>query len=350
MCQHWGVKIIAGMSDRIPLREIGAYAQHVEALGYDILHVPETIHDSMAVALLALQSTSTLRVQTSLTLAFPRSPMLLALQAWDLSLMSGGRFDLGLATQIKQNIEGRFGVPWTAPIRRMNDYVTVVRAAWHCFTTGEGLQVDTENYRLNRLQPFFNPGPLPHPSPQILLGGVNDRAIELAGSVADWFVTHPTNSHPRFLRDRALPRLASGLAAAQRTDSAVQVAIAIPYVTGRTSPEVATSRESQRAVLGFLYSTPAYRRTLELFGWDDLGSHLQAMTRSGDWSQLGQLMTDDVLDVLIPTGTWSELPAVIDDWFSGLVDAILIQPSEIYNDEFVQLIDKVKRVKTRSTL
>ena len=341
------MKVIAGMSDRIPLSEIGQYAQLVESLGYDILHVPETIHDSMAVALLALEHTTTLRVQTSLTLAFPRSPMLLALQSWDLSQMSGGRFDLGLATQIKQNIEGRFGIPWTSPIRKMNDYVIAVRTAWNSFATGEPFNVDTENYRMNRLQPFFNPGPLPHAGPQLLLGGVNDNAIRLAGEAADWFVTHPTNSHTRFLRDRALPYLNEGLRTAQRNPQDVQVAIAIPYITGPTESTVDQSRESQRAVLGFLYSTPAYRRTLELFGWDDLGAQLQFMTRSGDWSQLGSLMTDEVLDALIPAGTWDHLPAVINDWFGGLVDAVLIQPSDDYDEEFVQLIQRVKLIESR---
>ena len=343
------MKVIAGMSDRIPLNEIGKYAQHVENLGYDILHIPETIHDSMAVALLALEHTTTLRVQTSLTLAFPRSPMLLALQAWDLSQMSSGRFDLWLATQIKQNIEGRFGIPWSSPIRKMNDYVAAVKIAWNSFATGDPFIVDTEHYRMNRLQPFFNPGPLPHDGPQLLLGGVNDQAIRLAGEVADWFVTHPTNSHPRFLRDRAMPRLAEGMSTSRREADDVQVAIAIPYITGPNQASVDQSREAQRAVLGFLYSTPAYRRTLELFGWDDLGARLQAMTRSGDWSQLGILMTDEVLDALIPSGTWNQLPSVISDWFGGLVDAVLIQPSDELNDEFVELIQRVKLIETRLT-
>jgi alkanesulfonate monooxygenase SsuD/methylene tetrahydromethanopterin reductase-like flavin-dependent oxidoreductase (luciferase family) len=229
----------------------------------------------------------------------------------------------------------------------MNDYVVAVKTAWNSFATGDPFIVDTEHYRMNRLQPFFNPGPLPHAGPQLLLGGVNDNAIRLAGEVADWFVTHPTNSHPRFLRDRALPRLAEGINSAQRVANDVHVAIAIPYITGPTQASVDQSREAQRAVLGFLYSTPAYRRTLELFGWDDLGARLQAMTRSGDWSQLGQLMTDEVLDALIPSGTWDELPAVINEWFGGLVDAVLIQPSDTYDEEFAQLIQRVKTIESR---
>ncbi len=320
------MRVIAGMSDRIALCDTAKYAQRVEALGYDILHVPETIHDSMAVALLALEHTTTLRVQTSLTLAFPRSPMLLALQAWDLSQMSGGRFDLGLGTQIKQNIEGRFGVPWTSPIERMSDYVAVIRACWNSFTTGEALNVQTDNYKLNRLQPFFNPGPLPHDSPKIWLGGVNEKACVLGGAIADGFVTHPTNSHPRFLRERCLPALRKGQQSAGRLASEIPIVGAIPIALGRTRDELDASRQHQRAVLAFLYSTPAYRRTLELFGWQELGEKLQQMTRANDWSQLGTLLTEDIFDALVPQATWSELPEVLSSWFSGLLDGVLVQP------------------------
>lgn len=341
------VIVIAGMSDRIPLGDIGPFAQYVERLGFDVLQIPETIHDSMAVALLALEHTSTLRVQTSLTLAFPRSPMLLALQAWDLSRLGSGRFGLGLGTQIRQNIEGRFGVPWSDPIQRMEDYTTAVRACWHSFQTGEPLSVNTDNYRLDRLQPFFNPGPLPHASPELLLGGVNDRAIELAGRSADWFVTHPTNSHPRFLEECALPALRRGLAGNPRPP--ITVATASPLITGRTSAEVEQSLDRQRAVMAFLYSTPAYRRTLELFDWADVGRELQVLTRNGNWGQLKELLTDEMMTALLPLGTWSELPALLAQWYGGLTQAIMIQPPEDSDpganaDDFGQLLEAVKSI------
>jgi probable F420-dependent oxidoreductase len=337
------MRVIAGMSDRLPLEATGEYARRIEALGFDVLHVPETIHDSFSVALLALEHTRTLRVQTSLTLAFPRSPMLVALQAWDLSRMSGGRFDLGLGTQIRQNVEGRFGVPWRSPIPWMRDYVTAVRGAWHSFSTGERLHVETDTYRLDRLQPFFDPGPLPHAGPRLWLGGINDRAIRLAAEVADGFVTHPTNSHPRFLRERALPLFEH---AAHR----VEVATAAPIVTGRTDDDVRASRDMQRAVLAFLYSTPAYRRTLELFDWADLGARLQDLTRHGRWNELASVLTDDHLDTLIPSATWRELPDVIATWFGGLTDGVLVQPptDPRDDDEFRGVVQAIAAIAASS--
>lgn len=336
--------VVAGMSDRIALREVGTYARRVEALGFDVLQIPETIHDSMAIALLALEHTDTLRIQTSLTLAFPRSPMLLALQSWDLSRMSNGRFGLGLGTQIRQNIEGRFGVPWTDPIQRMEDYVTAVRACWRSFQTGEPLRVTTANYRLDRLQPFFSPGPLPHDAPEVLLGGVNPRSVELAGLCADWYVTHPTNSHPRFLTSEVIPRLRGS----PRTEFRLPIiTTASPLITGPTDADVRRSLEEQRAVLAFLYSTPAYRRTLELFDWADVGRDLQTMTRTGDWDRLRALLTDDMMTTLLPMATWEDLPRVLAEWFGGLVQALVLQPPDSSNgrdDEFKSLIARVKAI------
>ncbi len=340
--------LISGMSDRIPLSGVADYARRVESLGYDILHVPETIHDSMTVSVLALQATTRLRVQTSLTLAFPRSPMLLALQSWDASVTSGGRFDLGLATQIRQNMEGRFGVSWSDPIARMSDYVTTVRTIWNAFSHGEPLDVRTASYTIDRLQPFFSPGPLPHDPPTILLGGVNHGAIRLAGRVADWFVTHPTNSHPRFVRELAAPALAE---VERLPNEPTRHASSRPR---RSSPVVTEprSRRAERvsaASWRFFIRLPAYQRSLEMFGWPELGGRLRAMTRSGDWSGLGSLMSDEVLDTILPTASWNELSGVLGDWYAGLVDGLLIQPPNdaALDDEFRSVLAAIGGITPR---
>jgi probable F420-dependent oxidoreductase len=197
------VKVYAGMDPRCSLAEAIAHAQRVERLGYDGLHVAETVHDSLAVALLAAEHTERITVRTSVTLAFTRSPTLLAYAAWDLSRMSGGRFHLGLGTQIRQNIEDRYGVPFgDDPIARLGDYVGAVRAAFASFATGTAPSYESAHYRVTRMQPYFNPGPDPDTVvPPIYLGGVQRRACALAGAVADGFVSHPTNSNPRYLTE-----------------------------------------------------------------------------------------------------------------------------------------------------
>lgn len=338
--------VVAGMSDRLPLGDTAAYAKRVEAMGYDVLHVPETIHDGLAVALLALEHTERLQVRTSVTLAFPRSPMLVAYTAWDLVAMSGGRFELGLGPQVKQNIEGRYSVPWREPVGRLREYVESLREIWRCFDTGEPLRYEGEHYRFDRLQPFFNPGPSGHPSPAIWLGGVNEKMCRLGGSHADGFVTHPTNSSPRYLRELCLPALAAGAAEAGRTPGEVRLITGTPFVSGPDRAAVDASREHHRQILAFLYSTPAYRRSLELHGWAELGERLQRMTREQAWDRLHELVTDEVLDTLLPQGTWDELPGVIGEWFGGLADGVILPvPADAADDRrFAEVVTAVRAV------
>lgn len=334
------------MSDRIALADVAGYAQRVEALGYDTLHVPETVHDAMMVSLLALQATKRLRVASSVVLAFVRSPMLVAYTAWDLASVSCGRFELGLGSQIRQNIEGRYSMPWAEPVGRMREYVESLRAIWHSFATGEPLHYVGEHYAFTRLQPFFNPGNHQAGAPPILLGGVNERICGLGGSHADAFVTHPTNSNPRYLREFCLPRLDEAAAAAGRLRP--HVVTGSMFVTGRTAVDVAASREHLRATLAFLYTTPAYRRTLELFGWAELGERLQRMTREGEWDLLDTLLTDEVLDAIVPQGAWDELPALVEGWFGGLVDGVMLPvPADPVNDaEFADVISAIRAIES----
>ncbi|MCU1364615.1 MAG: class F420-dependent oxidoreductase [Ilumatobacteraceae bacterium] len=341
------MQVFAGMSDRVGLREVIGYAQRVESLGYDGLHVPETVHDGMAASLLALEHTSRLIVRTSVILAFPRSPMLTAFGAWDLAAFSGGRFQLGLGTQIKQNIVGRFSVPWTEPVTRMRDYVDSLRAIWRSFQQGEPLSYASENYTFTRLQPFFNPGPLTVPPPPIWLGGVNEGMVGLAGSHADGIVTHPTNSNPRYLREICLPALEAGRAHRAPDASAVDpfpIVVGSQYITGPTRADVDRNREHHRRLFAFLYSTPPYRRTLALHGWNDLGERLQLLTRTQEWDTLQELVTDEVLDALVPQGTWDQLPDVIERWFGGLCTGVILPLPEDPADDarFAEVIAAVQ--------
>jgi probable F420-dependent oxidoreductase len=318
------------MDPRLSLPDVIARATRVEALSYDGLHVAETVHDALSVALLAAEHTERITVRTSVALAFTRSPTLVAYAAWDLAKLSGGRFQLGLGTQIRQNIEDRYAVPFGEdPIGRLRDYVGAVRACFAAFASGEAPDYRSSHYRVTRLQPYFNPGPDPDTRPPpVYLGGVQRLACELAGAVADGFVSHPTNSNPRYLRETCLPALAVGAGAAGRDLSAsgFETVIGTPVITGATPAAVAVERERQRRLLSFLYSTPAYAPTLELYGWDDVGPRLRALIRHDRWDELPDVLSDDILDTLVPCGTFEELPGLLLERFAGLGQGIVVNP------------------------
>ena len=255
------MKVYASVGTNMPLGDVGALAQRVEAMGYDGLHIPETVHDGLMVAMLALEHTSRIEVGTSVILAFPRSPMITAIAAWDLQRFSAGRFSLGLGSQVKGNIEGRFSVSWRAPAARMREYMQSLLAIWAAFQNGGGLSFEGEHYRFTRLQPYFNPGPIDHPRPRLVLGAVNPAMCRVAGEVADGLNTHGTNSNPRYIREVTIPGIEEGARRAGRSRADVNLHGG-NFITGATRDEVDRARAGQRESFSFLYSTPNYWPTL----------------------------------------------------------------------------------------
>jgi probable F420-dependent oxidoreductase len=317
-----GFRVYATMDQRLPLSRVAAHARRAEALGYDGLNVPDSVHDGLLAAAAALQATTRLRVATSVLVAFPRSPMTVAVAAWDLQEASGGRFELGLGSQVRGNIVGRYSTPWTPPVPRLREYVGSLRAIFDCWQTGSALDFEGEHYAFTKMQPFFRPEPLEHPDIAIHLGGIGPGMLALAGEVADGLVLHPTNTAPRYLREVVIPRLAVGAARRGRELEDVARMVGPLTVTGPDAAAVAARREHTRELLAFLYSTPSYWPSLELFGWRERGEELHRLSRAGRWAELPGQVDDEMLETFAPAAPYPEIAGVLRDWYAGLSDWI----------------------------
>lgn len=326
-------EIFASTPENLNLVDMGAFARRVEAMGYDGLFVSDAIHDGLLLACQALSATSKLKVGTSVLIVFPRSPMNVALAAWDLQKMSGGRFELGMGTQIKQNIEDRYSARWLPPAAGMREYVGALRAIFHAFRTGERLEYIGEHYKFTRLQPFFNPGPIDAPDVPLMLGAVGPKMLELVGKTADGIHTHPTNTSVRYLKEVILPQIAVGTAQRDPGRAKPFISASQFVATGPDDATVAAERERFRDMLAFLFSTPAYWASLELFGWQHVGEQLLALTREGRWKDMPGVFTDEVLDTFLVSGRYDQLPEQLAARFGGLVDRItLTVPTDPAND------------------
>jgi len=311
-------RVYATMDQRMPLSSVAAHARRAEALGYDGLNVPDAVHDGLAAATVALQATTRLRVATSVLVAFPRSPMTVAVAAWDLQELSGGRFELGLGSQVRGNIVGRYSTAWSAPVPRMREYVQALRAIFDCWQNGTPLLFEGEHYRFTRMQPFFKPDPIEAAGIPIYTGGIGPKMVALAGEVADGLMTHPTNTAPRYLREVILPRLARGAGRCGRDPAEIELMVGPLTVTGPDAASVARERERTRQLFTFLYSTPSYWPSLELFGWQDRGERLHQLTREGRWKEMADVVDDEMLATLAPTGSYDEIAEILRSWYAGL--------------------------------
>ncbi len=120
-------------------RAVGPAAKAAEEAGFDAVMSVELGNDVFAPLVIAALATERVELTPSIAVAFPRSPTVMASQAWDLQANSRGRFVLGLGSQVKGHNERRFGIPWTAPAPRLRDYIGALRAVWRCWETGEKL-------------------------------------------------------------------------------------------------------------------------------------------------------------------------------------------------------------------
>lgn len=311
--------------------EVAGAARTAEALGIARLRVQETRHDPFVSSALALAATQRIEVGTEIAVAFARSPTVVALAAWDLAALSGGRFHLGLGSQVKAHIERRYGMVWDRPIGRMREFVQALDALWRCWQEGAPLRVEGRFYRLTLMTPYFNPGPIATPAVRVGLAGVNPSWARLAGEVAGAFHLHPLHT-PSYLREVLMPALEEGLARSGRRRSDFELVGTVFAAVGEAREERARQREAVRQQVAFYASTPSYRRVPAHHGRDDVGERLSQLAREGRWDEMASALPDDLLDLIAVEAHPDELADRLLERYGGLLDRVALhlpfQPGE----------------------
>ena len=303
------------------LRSAGALARGFEADGFDGLVCSENKHDPFMPLAVAATTTSTVELHTGITIAFARSPMVIATMGWDLAGGSQGRFVVGLGSQIKAHIERRFSVPWNAPAARMREYVQALRAIWRSWKTGEKLAYEGAHYRFTLMTPNFTPEPIAAPAPAITIAAVGPAMVAVAAEECDGIKLHSFATRA-YLERVIMPGLAAGLAKAGRYRARFDVAGGGFLATGPDDAMVATRFEWVRSRVAFYGSTPAYWPVLAAHGLDDLGHELNQMTRQGRWTEMAARVSDDVVRLFAAVGRHDEIVAALAARYTGLVDTI----------------------------
>ncbi|MGK4584845.1 TIGR03617 family F420-dependent LLM class oxidoreductase [Kitasatospora sp. HPMI-4] len=303
-------------------------AERAERRGMDRLVVSETAYDPFLQLARAADRTSTIELATGVAVAFARTPMTLAYQAWGLHAASGGRAVIGLGSQVKPHIEKRFGMPWDRPAARMREYVHAVRAIWHSWQTGERLRFRGDFFTHTLMTPVFSPDPVGSDVPRILLAGVGPLMVRTAGAVADGFLSHPFTS-VGYLTGRVLPELTEARARAEAEGSAwttrpFEIAGSVLTATGRTEEELRGSLAGVRERLAFYASTPAYRPVLAQHGWEDLQEELHRLSVRGRWQEMAGLIDDEVFDTFAVAGPVEDVAREIHRRYAGLVTRLSV--------------------------
>ncbi|MCC6765057.1 MAG: TIGR03617 family F420-dependent LLM class oxidoreductase [Deltaproteobacteria bacterium] len=316
------------------IADIAAAARKTEALGFDGVCTPEAGHDPFLPLTIAAEHTATIHLGTNVAIAFPRSPMVTAQLAWDLQQLSGGRFNLGLGTQVKGHNELRYATPWTSgPGPRLREYVQCLRAMFDGFTTGKVTALEGQHYRFSLLPPFFNPGPIDYPAPPIYIAAVNTYMAKLGGELCDGLRLHPIGTFA-YTRAVVLPAIAAGAGKAGRSPAEVNV-IGAPFLaTGRTEADVEKAKQALKQHVAFYASTRTYHTVLAHHGWEELGTRLHRLSREGKWQELPALVTDDMLAEWAVIATHDRLAAEVRKRCEGIFSTVLLDlPGDLARDE-----------------
>ncbi len=312
------VKLDVGMLTH-DLTSIPAYARKVEALGYDCLWSAETQHDPFLPLAVAATVTSTIKLGTSIAVAFPRSPMILAHVSWDLAKASGGRFILGLGSQVKGHNERRFSVKFESPAPKMREVVLAMRAIWSTWQNRTKLDFKGRFFRFDLMTPLFDPGPIEHPHVPVYIAGVNPAMCRVAGEVGDGLHVHPFNS-PKYLRQIVRPAVEEGMAKGGRAGAPFTYVTSSFVVVGDTEPEVARQKQAVKQQIAFYASTRTYEPVLAAHGWQDLVPHLHRKSVEGDWKGMADLISDEMLETYAVIGSYATIAARLKERYAGLLD------------------------------
>ncbi|MCB9730689.1 MAG: TIGR03617 family F420-dependent LLM class oxidoreductase [Deltaproteobacteria bacterium] len=338
---------VEAFAPQAPWSGIQAAARHAEAAGFDAFATPEIANDPFMTLAVAALATERIGLRTAIAVAFPRSPMVVANASWELHENSGGRFSVGLGTQVKGHNERRFSVPWSAPAARLREYVESLRAIWRCWQTGGPLEYEGEHYQFSLMTPEFRHAPNALGPIPIYTAAVRPAMLELAGRVADGVRLHGFCTR-RYLEEMALPQIEAGLAEAGRPRERFEVCGGGFLATGPDEDAVRKRVDWVRYRVAFYASTRTYWPVMELHGWGDLAQKLHRMSVEGRWKEMAPSVPDEVVHTFAAVGTWDRIADAVAARFGGLSDSVeLAFEEEIPVEVAAEIVAKIQAIPCR---
>ena len=318
--------------------QIAGIARRMEALGFDGVTTPEAGHDPFLPLPLVAEHTDSISIGTNVAIAFPRSPMVTAQIAWDLQQLSGGRFRLGLGTQVKAHVSRRYATPWTgAPGPRMREYLECMQAMFASFSGDEPTYFEGEHYQFTMMNPFFNPGPIEFEAPKILIAAVNPYMARLSGELCDGLRLHPVATFD-YTEKSVVPGVQLGIEKAGRSRGGFDLVGAPFLCLAKDEAGLRAAMDDQKQHIAFYASTPTYHSVLEHHDWMDVAKELHQLTRAGKWTELPKLISDDMLAEWAIISTWDDFADKCRARCEGIFDIVLLDlpPDARADDDFVR--------------
>src|ERR1700755_2226196 len=338
---------IDAMTTPAPLGQTGDLARRTQSAGFSGLLFTETGRTAYLNAAVASQAAPGLALSTGVAVAFPRSPFVTAATAWELQEATGGKFRLGLGTQVRTHVVRRYGTAFERPGPRLRDYLLAVKACFSAFRTGL-LDHHGEFYDLDFITPQWSPGPIDAPDPKVDIAAVNPWLLRMAGEVADGVHIHPLGE-PGYIARHVMPKVAEGAHKAGRSPSDVAIIVPVMTIVGDTDEERDRERESVRASMSFYGSTPNYAFIWDEAGFEGTTARIRGKNKAGDFPGMAAQVSDDHVAAFATESTWETLADALTAKYAGTATRRVLYNAVGDPERFARYGEVARRVSARST-
>lgn len=308
--------------------DTGTHAETAEEMGFDGVWTPELDFEPFLPLPVAADRTDDIEIGTRIATVFTRSPMVLAYTGWTLAAFSGGRFNLGLGTQVQAHNERRFSVEWHDPNQQLREVVESIRHIWDYWQGDvDEFGYDGEYYSFSLMTTVFNPGPIQDPDIPIYLAAVNEQNVKLAGELADGLCLHSFNT-PKYTAEKIIPWLEEAAGEHGRSLDDITISASPFVVTGEDEAEMTARREMVKMRIAFYGSTPAYKPVMQTHGWEDTGRELWELSKEGKWGEMVGLVTDEMVSEFAIEAPLEDVADAVRDEYDDVADRVVLDVDE----------------------
>jgi probable F420-dependent oxidoreductase len=303
-------------------QKTASLARQAEQAGFSGMLFTESGQVPWMMIAAAAMAAPTLEFTTGIAVAFPRSPMMSAQIAWELAQNTGGRFRLGLGSQVRGHIERRYGALWDKPAPQMRDYVAAFKACIRAFRREEKLQHAGPYYNLSLLPAQWAPPRHDFEDIKVDISAVGPYMCRVAGELCDGVHVHPMHSMT-YIRNRLLPEIDVGARKSGRTASDLDLIVPVFAVPGDTPEERAPLLTRARTQIAFYGSTPNYAFQFEDLGFPGTTEKLGAMMKAGDMQGMAATISDDMLEHFALIARWDDLADALIARYQGVASRVV---------------------------
>ncbi|WP_326548001.1 TIGR03617 family F420-dependent LLM class oxidoreductase [Mycolicibacterium sp. ND9-15] len=336
---------VDAMTTPQPLDQIGGLARRTQAAGFSGLLFTETGRTAYLNAAVASQAARGLELSTGVAVAFPRSPFVTAATAWELQEATGGRFRLGLGTQVRTHVVRRYGMEFERPGPRLRDYVLAVKACFRAFRTGK-LDHRGDFYSLDFITPQWSAGPIDAPDPKVDVAAVNPWMLRMAGEVADGVHVHPLGE-PGYIGRHVVPNVTEGAMKSGRSASEIAVIVPVMTIVGDNDEERHRERELVRASMSFYGSTPNYAFIWDEAGFEGTTARIREKQKAGDFKGMAAQITDEHIATFAMESTWDRLTDALIEKYGGVATRIVLYNALSDPERFERYGEVAQRISSR---